>query len=143
MADRYMTHTELRRLAQPYVRSDAPPYGPTLVWGYGDVVAFDATGLTCIDEVNDADRRVVEIADPDFGDQEAAGAKVWLAVVEEGDHAIAALPYEQRAAIRHFFPRHGDWHEACCAGCAAVVGLCPVHGRDLAACKAEAESRAP
>jgi hypothetical protein len=46
MTDRYMTHTELRRLARPYVRADSPPHGPTLVWGYGDIREFDATGLT-------------------------------------------------------------------------------------------------
>jgi hypothetical protein len=37
MTDKYITHTELRRLARPYVCADAPPHGPTLVWGYGDV----------------------------------------------------------------------------------------------------------
>jgi hypothetical protein len=136
MTDRYTTHADLRRLARPYVRADAPPHGPTLIWGYGDVAQFDVTGLTCIDEPDDADRRVVEIADPDFVMQEAAGAAVWLAVVEEGAHDIAALPFDRRQPVRAFIDRHGDDHETCCARCRAAVGLCPQHGYDLAACEA-------
>jgi hypothetical protein len=112
--------------------SDAPPFGPTLVWGYGESDAFNATGLTCIDEPDNGDLHAVELTDPEFVMQDAAGATVWLAVVAEGVHTIAGPPYEQRTSIRAFIPRYPEHNNGnCCHFCVIVLGICPQHGFDI------------